>query len=69
MKLSLTERMLAYGLTLFPLDEETQWVIYSFLETEEEKIQMIAYLIDHEEATEQDIMAALFEIVKSTTEK
>jgi hypothetical protein len=69
MALTLTQKLLIYGLTLFRLPEETQEAIFLVLNTEDEQLQMIAYLMKHPEATEQEILDHMGEIIESTQEK
>ncbi len=66
MALTLTQKLLIYGLTLFPIPKETRVAIFFSLETEEEKRQLIAYLKKHPEATKQDVLDKVGEIIEST---
>jgi len=67
--LTLTQKLLIYGLTLFHLSEDTQKAIFHVMNTEEEQLQMIAYLMKHPQATEQEILDHMGEIIESTQEK
>ena len=63
MELTMHQKHLIRGLRLFDLTEEEQEIIFLFLEKEEEQIEMIDYLMDHQHATQQDILGKLFEIL------
>ena len=62
MELTLTHKLLIYGLTQFRLSEETQMAIFHAMAKEEDRIQMIAFLKKNPEATEQEILDEAFRI-------
>ena len=69
MDLTTTQKLLIYGLTLFPLSEEDQETIFLLMTTQEEQEKMIAFLILHEQATGQEILNEAARIIKSTSKK
>ena len=69
MELTVTQKLLIYGMTLFPLSEENQEGIFFMMKTEERQILMIGYLQTHPQATEQEILNEAGRIIKLTKEK
>ena len=54
--LTQTERLLAYGLNQFPINQEDKLTMLAFLQEEEDQLLMIHYLKTHPTAQEQEIM-------------
>ena len=70
MELTTTQKLLIYGLTQYPISEENQEAVYLFLYKDEEKMQeMIKFLALNLDATEDQIMEKLTNILtkKSAT--
>lgn len=65
MELTLIQKLLIYGLTLFPLNEEEQKAIYHILRTDEEKEMLISFLKENENATAQEIKEEVSRIIES----
>ena len=66
MELTVAQKLLIYGMTLFPLSEENQKAIFHSMKTEERQILMIRYLQTHPSATEQEILNEANQIIIST---
>ena len=66
MELTVTQKLLIYEMTLFPLSEETQKAIFHSMKTEERRILLIGYLQTHSKATEEEILNEVGRIIKST---
>ena len=65
MEMTMTQKLLAYGLKQFPISRENLETVYLFLYESEEKMkEMIKFLALHEKATEQEIMTELARILK-----
>ncbi len=65
MELTETQKLLIRGLRLFPISEENQEAVFLFLFKCEEKMwEMMDFLAENKEATEQQIMKKLTEILK-----
>ena len=69
MELTLIEKLLIYGLTLFPLDEMERKAIFHILKTEEEMEELILFLRLNEKATAQEIKEEVTRIIESTGKK
>lgn len=65
MELTMHQKHLILGLRLFDLTEEEQKAILLFLETEQDQVAMIDYLLENRHATKQDILTKLAEILKA----
>ena len=63
-KLTMTERLLLYGLKQFNMPTEEAAAISVYLEEEEDQLQMIAYLIKHLDASHQEIMNEFGRLLK-----
>ena len=63
-KLTVTQRLLIYGMTLFPLTEESRTAIFHTLKTEEKRMLMIMYLQENPKATEQEIIDETVRIIQ-----
>ena len=61
--LTKTQRLLAYGLNQFRINEEDKLTMLAFLEQEEDQLLMIRYLQTHLQATEQEILNAFGQIL------
>ncbi len=66
MELTKMQKLLIYGLTLFGLDEETQLSIFLLMQTAEQQAAMIVFLQTHENATEQQILKQVKQILEVT---
>lgn len=65
MELTETQKLLIRGLRLFPISEENQEAVFLFLFKSEEKMwEMMDFLAENKEATEQQIMKKLTDILK-----
>ena len=62
-ELTQIEKLLAYGLNQFPINEEDKLTLLAFLTEEEDQLLMIHYLKTHPNAKEQEIMNAYGEIL------
>ena len=62
-RLTKTQNMLIYGLKQFKISKENRVSIALFLESEEDQILMIDFLIHNQEATEQEILKAVRNIL------
>ena len=69
MELTVTQKLLIYGMTLFPLSEENHKAIFHSMKTEERRILMIEYLQTHPEATEKEILTEAGRIINSTNKE
>lgn len=63
MKLTKTQKLLMYGLKQLNTSEEDMVIIMVSLQEEEEQLEMIQYLASHLDATDQDILKKLCDIV------
>ena len=63
MELSNLEKALIYGLSLTPLKKKEVLTIPDFLDTEEQQVEMIRFLKNHPEATEQEVFQAVADII------
>ena len=64
MELTLIQKVLIYGLTLFPLNEEERKAIYYILKTDEEREMLISFLKENENATAQEIKEEVSRIIE-----
>lgn len=65
MSLTKLQKILAYGLTRFPIPEEDQEAIFLILAEDETKTQqMILFLAQNEAATEEEILMELSRITE-----
>ena len=69
MELTLIQKLLIYGLTLFPLDEMERKAIFHILKTEDEMEQLILFLRLNEKATAQEIKEEVTRIIELTGKK
>ena len=56
MELTQIEKLLSYGLSQFPINQEDRLTMLAFLREEEDQLLMIYYLKTHPDATEQEIL-------------
>ena len=63
-ELTKTERLLLYGLKQFKMPSEEAAAISVYLEEEEDQLLMIAYLVNHPNATHQEIMNEFGRLLK-----
>ncbi len=63
-ELTKLEKVLMYGLSLTPMDEDDQVATFCFLTTNEMKIEMIRFLKSHPEATAQEILNVTGSIIE-----
>ena len=66
MSFTQTEKHLATGLRLFGLTEDDQEAVFLVLQTEEQQLAMVDYMLKHQNASEQDILKETVRILKST---
>ena len=64
MRVTKTQKLLLSGLNQFNTKKQNRIIIMMCLEKEDDQLLMIDYLLSHQEATEQDIMSALGDILK-----
>ena len=69
MELTITQKLLIYGLTLFPLEEQDQEAIFLVLKTQEQQEEMVAFLMLHPEASGQEVLNEMGRIIKKTLKK
>lgn len=53
--LNRVDKALIYNLSLFPISEKEQETIFTLLKEEDDKLLMIAFLLDFQDATAQEI--------------
>ena len=64
MEMTKTQKMLVCGLKRFPISEETLKNVFLFLRKDEAMMKdMIRFLVQNEQATEEDIMSELTRIL------
>ena len=69
MDLTVTQKLLIYGMTLFPLSEENQEAIFHSMKSDEMQLLMIRYLQTYPSATEQQILNEAGRIIKQAQQK
>lgn len=62
MALSWEEQTLIDGLQVFEVSRPNQVIVFLILQTDEQKMQMVDYLLEHRDATEQEILTKAQEI-------
>ena len=64
MRVTKTQKLLLTGLNQFNTKKQNRIIIMMCLEKEDDQLLMIDYLLSHQDATEQDIMNALGDILE-----